>query len=162
MQENHTSFTTRLWCTLANKISSEERGIWSLSNSFCLHTFRRVQFWQWTCVLCIMQSSSAEQALKFITVLEGGERRSHILVHNIKRGCSFRKHTEAKHDWQWEKRSWNPSLVGITQPCGILYGGSEKGAKMSSLLADWIGKIRKKRGVKKKKRQRAAFCHTGL
>lgn len=99
--ENHTTFTTHPWCTLANKISSEERGFWSLSNSFCLHTFRRVQFWRWTCVLCIIQSNSAERALKFITVLGGGERRRHIVVHNIKRGCSSKKHTEAKHDRQF-------------------------------------------------------------
>ena len=70
--KNDTSFAVHLWYMLANKISCEELEFWSLSSSFYLHTFWQVPFWWWTCVLCIIESNSAERALKFITVLEAG------------------------------------------------------------------------------------------
>ena len=130
-------FCPHLWYMLANKISCEELEFWSLSNSFYLHPFWRVPFWWWTCVLCIIQSNSAERALKFITVLEAG--RGDVSYFTILNMAALYTQTHTTHTHthtreidpavlhlQLEKVPWNPNIgMELGQFLGIWYSWSE-------------------------------------
>lgn len=165
--ENNTSVTTHLRCTWANKISSEEWGFWSLSNSFYLHTFQQVQFWWWTCVLCIIQPNSAERALKFITVLYG-ERRRHIIFQNIKM-AALSRNIQKQNMTDRTTMTMRASFIKaqcVGDPISLWHFVQCVWIGLWSVYSfgrqNWENR-KGKRGCSEKesKRKRAEFCHTG-
>ena len=129
--KNDTSFAAHLWYMLANKISCEELEFWSLSSIFYLHTFWRVPFWWRTCTVHnTVQFRWACSEIYHCS--RGWERRRCVVFHNIKHGCSFRKHTHRRETdpavlhWQLEKVPWNPNIgMELGQVPGIWYSWSE-------------------------------------